>query len=1151
MTRVSHAPLLVLVLGLAATIVGLSVGLRARGEAHAASFDLLLARTSNEVEARLAQPRFGMAGARGVAAMAQDLPDVAEFRRYVQSRDLPREFPGVTGMGLIERVPRAGLPDFSRKLAMEHGAEVPIRTGGDADELFVIRAIEPLDANRAALGFDIGSEPARRLAAERAFREGRDSATAPVHLLQDRHNRFGALYLLPIFASGLPQRAGPDDAVVGLVFSAITYDALLAGLVRETPAPLYIELHDASPGGTTDVLHRSAATPPVLPQHVRTVRFDFAGRELELSVQSTPALEATQSSAVVWAAAALGAIASLLGAFGLWQIERTRRRALEIAEDMTQELDRLATVARLTNDGVLMTDAHGLLLWANPAFFAMSGYAPDEILGKRPGSLLHSEHTDAATLQSIDDAVARREPFHGELLHRSRDGRDYWVEVEVQAMRDRDGALAGVICILADITERRAQARELAESHAFLDRTGRIAGIGSWQVDLVTGQVTWSDQIRRLLEATDEYHSQLDNDIERFFAPRVQPQLRKAVDACIADGTPWDLELPMLTLRGRPVWVRSVGAADRENGVSVRLLGALQDITDRKHAELALEEQRNLLDTTLHSIGDAVLTADIEGRVRWLNPTAEALTGWRANDARGRPSREVLRLEIAGQPGAARCPIEDCLQKEYTVGLEPDTVLIARDGTRYEIEDSAAPLRADNGRMLGVVMVFRDVTEKRWLERKESLDRSRRELTELTDALAEGFLVLDRDWNVLGANPALAQMLGVEAEKVLTRSVWECLPQFSDPVHVSLLQSVRADGQRRNIELRVDDGRTVLAGAVHPHYAGIAINLWDVTQERLQRDKLERSSDLFRAVNRAALVAARKLGDADLLQVLVEELRGAVGAHLATIHLLPFAGEAVPPPAISLSDKYARWRDFSAPIKGLGLLAEAARGRGVMRLTQDELLRHPAFGSYGDVSADHPPLRGLLSVSLLERNGTLLGFLQVSDRFEEEFDDDDVATCVQFGQIVAIAIEWGRHLDQLQVAQDDQRVHMAELQGQKDLLAAAERLAGSASWLLRAEDGHVRLEWSGAVYRMLGVDPATTRPSLDALVERTHPDDRAALERALAGARDGGVDAVVEHRLRVADGADRWVRHGIRVLERDGRTRLLGILQGIGQPPPG
>ena len=145
----------------------------------------------------------------------------------------------------------------------------------------------------------------------------------------------------------------------------------------------------------------------------------------------------------------------------------------------------------------------------------------------------------------------------------------------------------------------------------------------------------------------------------------------------------------------------------------------------RKSAEKRLLEQRELLQVTLSSIGDAVIATDIDGKISFLNPTAEILTGWKMADAVGKPLEEVFRI-VNEDTGKKVESAFDVIQREGTiVGLANHTVLIAKDGREIPIEDSGAPIKDTDGRMVGVITVFHDVTERRRAEReREKLLRS-------------------------------------------------------------------------------------------------------------------------------------------------------------------------------------------------------------------------------------------------------------------------------------------------------------------------------------------------------------------------------------------------------------------------------------------
>lgn len=132
----------------------------------------------------------------------------------------------------------------------------------------------------------------------------------------------------------------------------------------------------------------------------------------------------------------------------------------------------------------------------------------------------------------------------------------------------------------------------------------------------------------------------------------------------------------------------------------------------------AIWEEKERAQVTLHSIGDAVITTDARGKVEFLNPVAENLTGWSSEEAKGLPLTEVFKIfnEETGLP--MQNPVEECLKGGLITGVANHTVLIHRSGSRFAIEDSAAPIRNKEGNIIGVILVFYNVTEKREMMRQ-------------------------------------------------------------------------------------------------------------------------------------------------------------------------------------------------------------------------------------------------------------------------------------------------------------------------------------------------------------------------------------------------------------------------------------------------
>ncbi|BBC27052.1 EAL domain-containing protein [Pseudanabaena sp. ABRG5-3] len=156
-----------------------------------------------------------------------------------------------------------------------------------------------------------------------------------------------------------------------------------------------------------------------------------------------------------------------------------------------------------------------------------------------------------------------------------------------------------------------------------------------------------------------------------------------------------------------------------------------KEIEEHQRLENELFAEKELAQVTLQSIGDAVITTDAYGIIQYFNPIAERLTGWQAEEAQGMPLLKVFIIvnEITRKP--AENPINKALLEERIVGLANHSILIARDGIEYAIEDSAAPIRDRQGQIIGAVMVFHDVTESRTLSRQLSWEASHDALTGL------------------------------------------------------------------------------------------------------------------------------------------------------------------------------------------------------------------------------------------------------------------------------------------------------------------------------------------------------------------------------------------------------------------------------------
>ncbi|MGD9487561.1 MAG: cache domain-containing protein [Calditrichaceae bacterium] len=176
-----------------------------------------------------------------------------------------------------------------------------------------------------------------------------------------------------------------------------------------------------------------------------------------------------------------------------------------------------------------------------------------------------------------------------------------------------------------------------------------------------------------------------------------------------------------------------------ENGRTCQINGVCVDITDRIKAEEDLEAEKERLAVTLRSIGDAVITTDTHGNIVMLNKVAEELTGWTQSEAHGKPLNKVFRIIDEKTKKPAENPVKKVMKSGTIVGLASSTLLISKDGTERIIADSGAPIRDKGSKILGIVLVFRDITEHRKLENEVLKNRKLESVGLLAGGIAHDF----------------------------------------------------------------------------------------------------------------------------------------------------------------------------------------------------------------------------------------------------------------------------------------------------------------------------------------------------------------------------------------------------------------------------
>jgi PAS domain S-box-containing protein len=311
---------------------------------------------------------------------------------------------------------------------------------------------------------------------------------------------------------------------------------------------------------------------------------------------------------------------------------------------------------------------------------------------------------------------------------------------------------------------------------------------------------------------------------------------------------------------------------------SVALQNAQSILLARRREEEALQKQSEWLRITLASIGDGVISTDAEGRVAFMNGVAETLTGWSQAEAIGRRLVEVFRIvdERTGEP--VENPALRALREDTVVRFPNQTLLIGRDGTERPIDDSAAPMRNDSGGVLGAVLVFRDVSERKRAEEAQAF------LAAIVESSDDAIVSKTLDGIIRSWNAGAERLFGYKAEEVIGRPITLIIPPERQDEEQEILARLR-NGERidhfETVRVSKQGRRIDISLTVSPvrDSAGRVIGASKVARDITDRKKAEK-----------ALLEADRRKD-EFITLLAHELRNPLATLRNSVEIVRLARE--------------------------------------------------------------------------------------------------------------------------------------------------------------------------------------------------------------------------------------------------------------------
>ncbi|MBC7608380.1 MAG: PAS domain-containing protein [Polaromonas sp.] len=383
----------------------------------------------------------------------------------------------------------------------------------------------------------------------------------------------------------------------------------------------------------------------------------------------------------------------------------------EAALRATQE--RLLTAQRIGHIGNWECDVKADEVWWSAQTFEIYGMDPGDAPGRYANVLAKVYPADRPGFE-----IAQKKLWEGgrlDLAHRIvlPDGRVRWVHRLGEASFDADGKLVSLAGTVQDITEQRIASEALQRTQRLLTMATRISRLGAWQVTLPERMITWSDEVIMIYELPPGTTPSVEEAIN-YYAPESIPLVTSAVDACINQGTPMDLEAHLITAQGNLRTVRVMGGAVRDqNGEIVRIDGTIQDVTERR----AEQTQLQLLQTAVSRLNDIVLITEAEPldapgpRIVFVNDAFERRTGYKPEEVIGKTPR-ILQGPQTQKAELAR--IGEALRKWQPVRSE--LINYTKSGELFWLELDIVPITDATGRYTHWVAVERDITARKQAE---------------------------------------------------------------------------------------------------------------------------------------------------------------------------------------------------------------------------------------------------------------------------------------------------------------------------------------------------------------------------------------------------------------------------------------------------
>ncbi len=541
------------------------------------------------------------------------------------------------------------------------------------------------------------------------------------------------------------------------------------------------------------------------------------------------------------------------------------RRVILAEKKLLQSEERFRNLFEHSTVGKSMTRLDGNII-VNQAFCDIVGFSQEELQTRKWYELTHPD--DVANDRQIMQSILQKkiQSFRWEKRYIHKTGNIVLCDVSSILERDKDGKPIYFLTSMIDITQQKIAEEILRlseEKFAITFRSAFQAIAITRSYDGLIHEVNESF-IRFTGYSYEEVIGKTTIELHLWF----NEEDRLFVVSKLKNGEKIsDLEFQFRTKAGIILFGLYSCELIRIKD-EIYLLSSITDITERKRLEDALKANEENLTITLNSIGDGVISTDIQGRVERMNPMAEKLCGWMFEEAKGKPLNEIFRIINAVTRENIANPVDLVFKERKVFGLANHTLLISKNGPEYHIADSAAPILNKEGQIIGVVLVFSDVTEKYTVQKalRESEEKYRMLIEEANEAI-----IVAQDGVFMFANPKVCQLLGIPEKELIGRQLIDFIyKEDRELVFRRYQQRITGEPVPESSEFRVigpgGEIRWVSLSAQQIVWQGRPAThniMTDITERKSNEEEIQRKNTFIQTVldNLPMAIAMNKIDD--------------------------------------------------------------------------------------------------------------------------------------------------------------------------------------------------------------------------------------------------------------------------------------------------